>query len=257
MQTTLCLNRLLAFRRLGCFIKMALPRIDIGVPGLNEITNGGFIPSSTILLSGEAGTGKTIFSLQFLHRGCELGEPGLYITLDEPEVNLAWNIQNFGWQFEKFEKDGLFKVYQLNVFKQGDIYEKIASELQRIEALIDQLHAKRVVIDSLTAFSVWTGDMQLLRLLISSLCEMLRQKKVTAIMTCEVKHLEISRFGVEDFLTDTVVVLYLMSQMRALMVRKMRGGKHDNTLHPYELGDHGFIANAKEQVLWEAVLKNG
>ncbi len=236
---------------------MALPRIDSGVPGLNEITNGGFIPASTILLSGEAGTGKTIFAMQFLHRGCELGEPGLYISLDEPEVNLAWNIQNFGWQFEKFERAGLFKVYQMNMFRQGDLYEKIASELQKIETLIDALQAKRVVIDSLTAFSVWTSDNQMLRLLISSLCDLLRQKRVTAILTCEVKRFETSRFGVEDFLTDAVVSLYMMTQLRAIMVRKMRGGKHDNMLHPYELNEHGFVANAKEQILWEALAKNG
>ncbi|MFA6049518.1 MAG: ATPase domain-containing protein [Candidatus Micrarchaeia archaeon] len=235
---------------------MASNRVDIGVPGINEITGGGFVPGSTILLSGEAGTGKTIFAQQFLHRGCELGEPGLYITLDEPEVNLGWNIGSFGWQFRDFENSGLFKVYQLNMLKQGDVFEKITSELQCIERLIDQTKAKRVVIDSLTSFSMWTNDAQVLRLLISSLCDLLRQKKVTAVLTCEVIGLEISRFGVEDFLTDTVIVLYLMSQTRALIVRKMRGSKHRNTLHPYELGDHGFIANSREQVLWEAIAKN-
>lgn len=224
---------------------------------MNEITGGGFIPASTVLLSGEAGTGKTIFCLGYLHKGCELGEPGIYITLDEPEVNLVWNIKNFGWKFNDYESKNLFKVYQLDVFRQGDVYEKIASELQKIEALIDEVGAKRVVIDSLTAFSVWTSDLQLLRLLISSLCEMLRRKKCTAILTCEVMRLEVSRFGVEDFLTDTVIVLYLMSQLRALMVRKMRGTKHDKQLHPYDITEKGLVVKAREEVMWEAVIKSG
>lgn len=235
---------------------MALPRVDIGVAGMNEITNGGFIKPSTVLLSGEAGTGKTIFSMQFLHRGCELGEPGLYITLDEPAINLSWNVENFGWKFKKFEEQKLFKTHQLNLFRQGDLYEKIGYELKRIESLIDEIHAQRVVIDSLTAFSVWTGDSQVLRMLISSLCEMLREKQVTSILTCESKRFETSRFGVEDFLTDTVLMFYHLPQTRALQVRKMRGSKHDNNVHPYELGENGFIAKHKEEILWEAITKN-
>ena len=220
---------------------------------MNEITSGGFVPQSQVLLSGEAGTGKTIFSLQYLYQGATTGEPGLYITLDEPEVNLVWNIRNFGWDFDRLAQQKSFSVYHMNVFREGNVFEKINAELEQLEEEIDALEARRVVVDSVTAFSIWTGDNQLLRLMLSSLLDLLRRKHCTSLLTCEAIHGETSRFGVEDFLCDAVIVLYMMPQLRALAVRKMRGTKHDKTIHPYDITDKGIVVNPKEQVLWEAV----
>ena len=214
------------------------------------------MPQSQVLLSGEAGTGKTIFSLQYLLAGAKANEPGLYITLDEPEVNLAWNMRNFGWDFDKLAQDKLFSVYHMNVFKEGNVFEKINAEMGQIEEEIEAIGAKRVVIDSVTAFSIWTGDNQLLRLMMSSTLDLLRRKHCTSMLPCEALHNESSRFGVEDFLCDAVVMLYTMPQLRALRVKKMRGTKHDKSIHPYEITDHGIEVDAKQQVMWEAIKGN-
>ena len=235
---------------------MPSERVDSGTPGFNELINGGFMPQSQVLLSGEAGTGKTIFSLQYLLAGAKANEPGLYITLDEPEVNLAWNMRNFGWDFDKLAQDKLFSVYHMNVFKEGNVFEKINAEMGQIEEEIEAIGAKRVVIDSVTAFSIWTGDNQLLRLMMSSTLDLLRRKHCTSMLPCEALHNESSRFGVEDFLCDAVVMLYTMPQLRALRVKKMRGTKHDKSIHPYEITDHGIEVDAKQQVMWEAIKGN-
>ncbi len=235
---------------------MPSERVDSGIPGFNELINGGFIPQSQVLLSGEAGTGKTIFSLQYLLQGAKDNEPGLYITLDEPEVNLAWNMRNFGWDFDRLAQNRLFSVYHMNVFKEGNVFEKINNEMTQIEEEIESVGARRVVIDSVTAFSIWTGDNQLLRLMLSSTLDLLRRKHCTSILTCESLHNEASRFGVEDFLCDAVVMLYMMPQLRALRVKKMRGTKHDKAIHPYEITDKGIEVDARQQVLWEAIKAN-
>jgi KaiC/GvpD/RAD55 family RecA-like ATPase len=232
---------------------MQTERVNTGIPGLNELIGGGFVPQSQILLAGEAGTGKTIFSLQYLYTGALAGEPGLYITLDEPEVNLLWNMRNFGWDFDRLAQEKAFSVYHINVFREGNVYEKINSELEQIADEIDALGARRVVVDSITAFSVWTGDEHLLRLMMSSFLEMLRRKHCTSLLPCEAVHGEPSRFGVEDFLADSVIMLYSMPQLRAMSVRKMRGTKHDKAIHPYEITEKGIVIDPKQQILWEAI----
>jgi KaiC/GvpD/RAD55 family RecA-like ATPase len=235
---------------------MQSERIDSGIPGFNELINGGLIPQSQVLLSGESGTGKTIFSLQYLLKGAMNDEPGLYITLDEPEVNLAWNMRNFGWDFDRLAQDKMFAVYHVNVFKDGNVFEKINTEMTQIEEEIESMGAKRVVIDSITAFSIWTGDNQLLRLLMSSTLDLLRRKHCTSLLPCEALHNEASRFGVEDFLCDAVVMLYTLPQLRALRVKKMRGTMHDKALHPYEITEHGITIDPQQQILWEAIKAN-
>ena len=235
---------------------MEIQRVDTCIPGFNELISGGFIPQSQVLLSGEAGTGKTIFSLQYLYGGALKDEPGLYITLDEPEVNLLWNMRNFNWDFDRLAQNKTFAVYHMNVFKEGNVFEKINSEMAQIEEEIEAIGAKRVVIDSVTAFSIWTGDNQLLRLMMSSILDMLRRKRCTSLLPCEAIHNESSRFGVEDFLCDAVVMLYMLPQLSAMRVKKMRGTKHDKTIHPYEITDKGIVIDSNQQLMWEAI-KNG
>src|SRR3989338_1154034 len=88
-------------------------RLKTGIPGLDELIEGGFPEGSSILLSGAAGTGKSIFCLQYLYYGAkELGEPGVYITLEEGPHNLWWNMQRFKWDLLPLERDNLLKIYK-------------------------------------------------------------------------------------------------------------------------------------------------
>ena len=73
-----------------------MARVRSGIPGLDELIEGGFVESSSVLVSGGAGSGKTIFAMQYIYKGAELyGEPGIYISMEEGATNLWWNMKNF------------------------------------------------------------------------------------------------------------------------------------------------------------------
>ncbi|MBI5036921.1 AAA family ATPase [Candidatus Micrarchaeota archaeon] len=231
-----------------------MKRVPTGVPGLDELIEGGFPESSSILLSGGAGCGKSIFCLEYLYNGArEHDETGVYITLEEGPHNLWWNMQRFKWDLLPLEKNNKLKIYKFE--PSLDFKENTNDQIQRIIDKAKQLSAKRMVIDSITAFSFWMDDVGKIRYAIYALIEALRKLDCTTILTCETTggKNSISRFGVEEFLTDGVIQLLYTPPHRSMFVRKMRGTNHDKRVHPVEISDAGFQINSKEEILWEAL----
>lgn len=229
-------------------------RIRTGVPGLDELIEGGFPESSSILLSGGPGCGKSIFCLQYLYNGAkQYGERGIYITLEEGPHNLWWNMQRFKWDLLPLEKQGLLKIYKFE--PNPEMKDDIEGQTKRILEKARELNAKRLVIDSITAFSFWIEDPAKLRYMIYVLIEELRKLDVTTILTAETSggKEEISRFGVEEFLADGVVQLYFYPPHRSLFVRKMRGTANDKSVHPFEITDSGIVVDSRGEVLWESL----
>ncbi len=229
-------------------------RLKTGVPGLDELIEGGFPEGSSILLSGAAGTGKSIFCLQFLYYGAkELREPGVYITLEEGPHNLWWNMQRFKWDLLPLERDNLLKIFK---FEPGeDMQTNAADQIKRIVEKAREIGAKRMVIDSISAFSYWFSDQSKVRYVLYSLIEELRKLNCTTILTCEVKggKNDSSQYGVEEFLADGLLLLYFFPPNRLLFVRKMRGTNHSKGVHPIEIDDRGISVNPREQMSWEAL----
>src|SRR3989338_7104445 len=233
-----------------------MKRIASGIPGLDELIEGGFPEGSSILLSGGAGVGKSIFCLEYLYNGAkEFNETGVYITLEEGPHNLWWNMQRFKWDLLPLEKDNKLKIYKFE--PSMDLKENAQSQITRIVDKARMLGAKRMVIDSITAFSFWMDDIGKIRYAVYVLVEALRKLDCTTVLTCETTggKNQISRFGVEEFLTDGVIQLHYTPPHRSLFIRKMRGTDHDKRVHPVEISDLGFQVNSKEEILWEA-LKN-
>ncbi|OIO26297.1 hypothetical protein AUJ14_02165 [Candidatus Micrarchaeota archaeon CG1_02_55_22] len=229
-------------------------RLPTGIPGFDELIEGGFPEGSSILLSGGAGTGKSIFALQYLYYGAkERREPSVYITLEEGPHNLWWNMQRFKWDLLPLEKENLLKIYKFEPSTDSKI--SAAEQIKKIVDKARDLKAKRMVIDSITAFSYWFSDPTTIRLGLYTLVEELRKLSCTTILTSEVsgKKDEYSRFGVEEFLSDGLVMLYFFPPNRSIFVRKMRGTKHSPTVHPMEIGEEGLKVNANEEILWEAI----
>lgn len=229
-------------------------RVSTGVPGLDELIEGGFPESSSILLSGGAGTGKSIFCLQYLYHGAkEKGEPGVYITLEEGPHNLWWNTQRFKWDVLPLEQQNLLRIYKFEPTK--DILDDLDEQNNRIIEKAKSLKAKRLVIDSITAFSFWLHEPAQMRYMVYTLIEKLRKLNCTTILSCETtggKNV-FSRFGVEEFLADGVLQLHFIPPRRAVTVRKMRGTDHDKRVHPVTISDQGIAVNAQEEILWEAL----
>jgi len=230
-------------------------RVKSGIPGFDELIEGGFPESSSILLSGGAGTGKSIFCMQYLYYGAkENQEPGVYITLEEGPHNLWWNARRFKWDLIPLvEKENLLRIFK---FEPSEHMETAgADQMRKIVDKAREVGAKRLVIDSITAFNFWFSDPSKVRFLIYQLIEELRKINCTTILTCETKggKDDYSAFGVEEFLVDGLVMAYFFPPNRSVFVRKMRGTKHDKNVHPMEINEMGLSVNPREEILWEGI----
>jgi len=226
-------------------------RVKIGVPGIDELIGGGLRPKTLTLLTGTTGCGKTTFSSQFIFNGLkDFKENAVYVSFEEPVENIRENCLKFGWNFEPYEKEGKMIFVRYDPFHVEDIYELIETNIKRV-------NAKRVVIDSVSALGLYVKEPAEIRRLVFNIAFLLRRLDCTSILISEILPMQeaLSRFGVEEFVTDAVIVLYYTrtgSQFsRYLTVWKMRGSSHSNKLHPYKISDKGLVVFPKE----EATLK--
>lgn len=231
-----------------------MKQVKTGIPGLDELVEGGFPESSSIVVSGGTGCGKSIFCLEYLYAGAkEYGEPSVYVTLEEGPNNLWWNMQRFKWDFMELEKKGLMKIYKFE--PTPEMRENVEEQVARIVEKAKSNNAKRLVIDSVTAFSFWIDDVAKMRYAIYLLINELRKINCTTLLTVETAggKNDVSRFGVEEFLADGIIQLFFFPPYRALFVRKMRGIDHDKRVHPITISDAGLAVNSKEEIMWEAI----
>lgn len=236
-----------------------IARIKTGIPGFDKMVNGGLPKGRTILLSGPAGAGKTTFATQFIYRGVlDYGDPGIYVTFDESPKTVRENFASYNWRLESLEKENLLAIVDGFSMRAGvaskerySIRLEIDDLLSTLIALIDELGAERVVIDSLTALALSLESELRIRREILKLSAVMSSLKCTTIVTSEMTQQgEISRFGVEEFMASGVIVLDLqeVSQrlVRSIYIRKMRGVDHELIRRPFELTDNGCIALSTE-----------
>ena len=213
-------------------------RVTTGIPGLDELIEGGLIPNSTILLKGECGTGKTIFSLQYLTYGALHGEHGVLLSLEENKKDILREGAKFGWDLETLEKKG-----KLVILERQTQYNLTISKLEKIAR---HIRAKRVVIDSIPALfssypnelrhSEWRPAFHLLCQLLTGSCG------CTAILITE--NAWSKNVPYEEYVPKGVIELQLKMiegiARRFLLVKKMREVRHSKRIHLYEITDDGF-----------------
>lgn len=232
-----------------------MKRVKTGIPGLDEALGGGIPEGNVVLVSGLCGSGKTIFSLQFLHSGAtEYGEKGAYIALDEKPEIVRRRAKPFGWDLRDLELDNHIAILDAYAtLAKLPTSEKIkvlgpletTSFITGILETLEKVGAKRVVIDSITAFAYQFGDPKKIRDVILRVFALLRELKCTTIITSEVEEGQLSRWGVEEFLADGVIRLYPFTegkknQSRALRIIKMKGTKHPLELIPFKINENGI-----------------
>jgi len=201
-------------------------RASTGIEGLDEVIGGGFPKRSLVLLAGNPGTGKTAFSVRFLHKGAELGEPGLYVSLAESENVLVQNAyKHFGVDFRQLKREGKIRILDLVAMKGEGVSAAV-------EAIIDEIAssgAKRLVIDSFTAMAQAFKEPIDVRVIVHTvLSKMIGQLECTTIMVEEMPTgSERVGLGFEEFVADGVIVLrrgWLDGRLlRELELVKMRG----------------------------------
>lgn len=223
-------------------------RIPTGIPGLDELIQGGFVKGSVTLLSGGAGCGKTLMSSQYLWNGLQDGKNCLFVTLEEDPDEIKKDALEFNWDFEQYEDAEQFKIIYLNPFKNsGGFADRIRSELEHIEA-------DRVVIDSTSVMGMYDENPGRIRERLYTIIRMLRRNDVTAVITSEIPRGEdekVSRYGVEEFVADGVIVLRgigMAGEMgRRLIIEKMRRTDFQEDIYPIKFTDDGLKVEEPEE----------
>lgn len=233
---------------------MAKERVKTGIPGLDALIGGGFLRGSVNLVSGGAGAGKTIFGLQFLWNGLtKFNEPCIYISTEEEPDDLRRDALAFGWDFSKYEKAGAFAFMYYPPYHTKNFSESLKQAIQ-------QIGAKRVVVDSASVFGVALDDPYESRKLNFELSKLLKSLNVTGISTSEISGegpidvssgaVTLSRYGVEEFVADSVILLHYGglggASDRMLRVIKMRRTNHKKGLFPFNINKNGLNINFKE-----------
>jgi len=235
-------------------------RVRSGVKGLDELISGGFPMHSVNLVSGPAGSAKSIFCLHFILNGAhDHGEKGLFVSLEESREDLERNVADFGLT-EKYEaaKDKM-KVVDLGEIRRGLSMEKRRGMVS-FEALgdfigrqIETLGAQRVVVDSLSAVGLYYRSPEDLREEMFSFCRDLKDRSITALVTTEsIEGSHLTRYNIEQFVADSFIVLGLEEVKgelrRTITIRKMRFTRHDTAKHPFLITKSGVQVATHEKV---------
>ncbi len=216
-----------------------MERIKSGIPGFDELMEGGFEEGSINLLTGKTGTGKSIFSFQFIYNGAtEHGDVGLYITTEETGNNIRKQAERFGWDIKSAEKKGLMKIMAVDPFDLETLADRITESA-------NMQKAKRVVIDSVSMFELYMQDAFKVRKSLFKVIQKLRDTKKTSIFVAEIleESKGLSRCGVIEFMVDSVIVLQYLGiakYKRSLSIRKMRMTDHSTDIHPFEIKHNGI-----------------
>jgi len=226
--------------------KIKFDRVPTGIKGLDKLIEGGFIKNSVVLVTGDTGTGKTIFSSHFLYEGLKQGETCLYLTLEESPEEIIDDVINIGIDFRKYIKDKKLLIQTLT----PNVITDIADGVYKF---IDKNKIDRVVIDTISILALQYENPFKIRNKLMGIVKTLKRTGTTSLLTSEIseKYGNVTRFGVEEFLVDGVIVLYykkIDSQFaRAITVWKMRGTNHSQKLHPYTITKNGVIVYSKEE----------
>ena len=223
-----------------------VPKLATGIEGFDFITDGGIPLGRTTLLTGSAGSAKTVFASQFLAEGIsKSGEKGVFVTFEENPEDIKKNIRSFGWDVALWEKEKKWAFVDAaprpgEEFVVAGQYD-LGSLLARIEHAVVLIGAKRVSIDSLGAIFSQFNDKALVRSELFRISAGLKKMGVTVIMTAErtEEYGEISRFGVEEFVADNVIIVRNIleeeKRRRTIEVLKFRGTGHQKGEFPFTI----------------------
>jgi circadian clock protein KaiC len=225
-----------------------LPKSPTGISGLDEITGGGLPRGRPTLVVGSAGSGKTLFGMEFLVRGAtEFHEPGVFVAFEETPDELAQNVRTLGFDLKSLVSRKLISLDHIHV-ERSEIEETGEYDLEglfvRLGYTIDAIGAKRIVIDTLEALFGGLSDTMLLRSEMRRLFRWLKSKGVTAVITAEQGNGTFTRHGLEEYVSDAVIFLdhRVVDQLstRRLRVVKYRGSVHGTNEYPFLIDDKGF-----------------
>ena len=225
-----------------------IPKVATGITGLDELTFGGLPQGRTTLIAGGPGSGKTLLGAEFLARGAsEFNEPGVLITFEENENEIVRNIASLGFDFTQLIASKQLTIDYIRIDR-SEIPEQDDWSLEglfvRIGLAVDAIGAKRIVLDSIETLFACFSDAGTLRAELHRLFRWLKEKNLTAIVTTEKGDKSITRKGLEEYVSDCVIVLdnRIKNQIstRRLRIVKYRGSRHGTDEYPFLIGSRGL-----------------
>jgi len=219
-----------------------------GIIGLDEITGGGLPTGRPTLICGDAGSGKTLMSMEFIVRGAiEFNEPGVFMAFEEKADELAMNVASLGFDLQKLQADKKIRLDHVHI-ERSEIEETGEYDLEglfiRLGHAIDSIGAKRVVLDTLETLFSGLANERILRAELARLFHWLKEKGVTAIITGERGEGKLTRHGLEEYISDCVILLdhRVIDQIstRRLRIVKYRGTVHGTNEYPFLIDEEGI-----------------
>ncbi len=223
----------------------ALEKLETDIPGFDMVTSGGLPKGRTTLVAGTAGSAKTILAAQFLAQGITgPGEGGVFVTFEESPEDIRRNIWGLGWDVRRWEEDGKWAFVDASPRATEEAAIEVGKYdlgalIARIENAVQKVDAKRVSLDSVGAIFTQFADSHVIRAELLRIAVSLKRMGVTSIVTAEraQEYGDISRYGVEEFVADNVIVLRNVleeeKRRRTIEVLKFRGTTHQKGEYPF------------------------
>jgi len=234
-------------RKKSAFNQRQLPKCPTGIKGFDEVTDGGLPKNRITLFSGSTGTGKTLLGLDFLiHGAVTYNEPGVFMSFEETGEEIYEDVASLNLNLQALVSQKKIRLEHV-ILERGDIQESdfnLEGLLIRLEHAIDSVGAKRVVLDSIESVFAGVKDPGILRLEIKRLFRWLKEKQVTAIITGELGQGAYTRHGLEEYISDCIVLLdnRVREQIstRRIRIIKYRGSKHGTNEYPFVIDKGGL-----------------
>ncbi len=225
-----------------------LPKTPTGISGLDQITGGGLPAGRPTLVCGGAGCGKTLFSIEFLVHGAQqFNEPGVFVAFEEKAHELAANVASLGFDLDALQAQKRLKIDHVRI-EPREIAETGDYDLDglfiRLGYAIDSIGAKRVVLDTIENLFAGLTNQAILRAELRRLFDFLKEKQVTTVITGERGSGTLTRYGLEEYVSDCVILLdhRVENQIstRLLRIVKYRGSVHGTNEYPFLIDEEGI-----------------
>lgn len=219
-----------------------------GIQGFDEITGGGLPKGRPTLVCGRAGCGKTLLAMEFLVQGAtQFGEPGVFVSFEEPEADLVANMASLGWDLKRLARQKKLMIDYVHIDRR-EIEETGEYNLDglfiRLQAAIELVGARRIVLDTMEAlFGGFTNDL-IMRAELRRLLLWLKKKGLTAVITGEPGETTMTRHGMEEYVSDCVISLdhriHEQVANRRMRIVKYRGSSHGTNEYPFLIDNKGI-----------------
>lgn len=230
----------------------AVQKLATGIRSFDVIAKGGLPRHRTTLLSGTAGSGKTVFAMQFLASGIlDAHEHGVFVTFEESASDIRQNMRSFGWDLEKWEREGRLAFVDASPNPHIEVIESgefdLGALLARVQNAVRKVNATRVSVDSLGAVFSQFSDQSIVRRELFRIASALKSMGVTAVLTAErtADYGPVARFGVEEFIADNVMILRNVLdeeiRRRTIEILKFRGTDHQKGEYPFTIVPDGGL----------------